>query len=134
MKLTPTIISLVVFSSFASVTSAIKAVHNSKYDKGDSSISTVSCHSDLQARYPTLGKLPTYPNIGGYQNAACGSCWAVAYNTMTTIYVLNVDDSNNGLQLSLNTMTKLGKKSGIHGENYSLDVTVTEADKSKCGL
>ena len=137
MKLTSTVISLAALFSLAPVDSAAKvtAYHNTKYDDGDNPTSSVICGDDPSAPYQTLGKLPNFPNIGGYQNTDCGSCWAVAYDTVTTIYVLIVDGSNKGLQLSLQTMTNLGKTSGIHGEPYStLDVTVTEADKSKCGL
>ena len=131
MKLTPTIISLVVLSSFASLTSATKAVHNSKYDKGESLINTITCHSDLQARYPSLGKLPTYPNVGGYQNAACGSCWAIEYASEPPIYFISVDSNNDGLQLSIQTMDTL---TGSGSQYLFVPVQVTAADKSNCGL
>ena len=144
MKLTSTIISIVALFSFAIADNLpdntgkvvkVTAYHNTKYDNSKSSISTVKCYNDQSAKYPTLGKLPTYPNIGGYLNADCGSCWAVAYDTVTTIYVLIVDGSDKGLQLSQKTMNALGKKSGIHGGPYSsFDVKVTVVDKSKCGL
>ena len=136
MKLTSTVISLAALFSLAPADSAanVTAYYNAKYDNGQSSIDTVTCYNDKPVIYQTLGSLPNFPNIGSYQNAGCGSCWAVAYDTRKTVYILIVDGSNKGFQLSLSTLKDLGQLNGIQNKNYSLDVTATEVDQSKCGL
>ena len=135
MKLTSTIISLVALFSFASAGNVMDAYHNDKYDNKENSISSITCYQSLHATYKHLGDLPNYPYIGGYKDGnGCGSCWEIVYGTNSpiTIYVLSVDNSNSGFQLSVNAMNTL---TNGHGTQYvSIAVQVTAADKSKCGL
>ena len=130
MKLTSSIICLVaLFSVPASC--IITATHNSKYDNGAKSINTVTCSSNLKARYPTLGKLPT-KKIGGLIGAPCGTCWAINYDK-AIVYALSIDKSDEGFQLSNDAVVALtaGKKQTLPG---NLQITVTAADKALCGL
>ena len=133
MKLTSTIISLVALFSFASAGNVIDAYYNNKYDNKENSISSITCYQSLHATYKHLGDLPNYPYIGGYKDGTdCGTCWEIKYGTIGSIYVLSVDNSNKGFQLSVNAMNKL---TNGHGTQYvSIAVQVTAADKSKCGL
>ena len=130
MKLTSSIICLVaLFSVPASC--FITAVPNDKYNNGGNSMETVTCYNDLRARFKTLGDLPT-TKIGGYQGATCGTCWAIEFNKRPIVYALSIDDSDDGFQLSHDAVVALmGGESTVP---MNLQVTVTAADKAKCGL
>ena len=112
MKLTSTVISLAALFSFAPADGAAKvtAHYNAKYDNRLSSIDTVTCYNDPPVLYHTLGSLPNFPHIGGLHYAECGSCFAVAYDTTKTVYVLIVDGSDGGLELSFSTLQALAKE------------------------
>ena len=130
MKLTSSIISLVAFFSFASA-NIVTATHNAKYDEGSTFIEDLTCSWTLKAKYSKLASLPNWPKIGGYANAACGSCWEVAFSLRNPIYVLSVDNAGDGFQVSASVLDSFG---GLGAEYNDLPVTVTPVDKSKCGL
>ena len=78
-----------------------------------------------------LGNLLT-TRIGGYKGAACGTRWAIAFNNRLIVYALSIDNSKDGFQLLHDAIVALmGQESTLP---VNLQVTVTVADKSRCGL
>ena len=63
----------------------------------------------------TFGVLPGFPNIGGAPNITgfddplCGSCWELTFNN-TAIRVLAIDTGSKGFNIALTAMQKLTKR------------------------
>lgn len=98
-------------------------------------IDSLLTHLIFPAGYTTLNSLPVYPYVGGFSavtgwnSPECGSCWSVGYKDKT-IYVMAIDTSGSGFNLSKEAMQKLTNGEGI--EAGKVDVTYAAADASYC--
>jgi hypothetical protein len=96
----------------APVRASYKAVYNQIYDNPSESVNDVAC-SELVTRYPTFGKVPLFPTIGGapnttYNSPNCGAIWRIINpNNNATIYFTGIDSSS-GFDLSLESFVKIG--------------------------
>jgi hypothetical protein len=126
MKLTSTIIALVALFSFAS---AVNVAYNPTYDDPSSLLTRAACSNTLHQKKISL---LNFPNLGASE-AGCGSCWQITFApTQSSIYVLAIDHTNDGLQVShsaLNTLTK-----GNTQNDKTIIAEATQVDGTKCGL
>jgi hypothetical protein len=140
MKLTSTIISLVALFSFASAGDVFTINYDVRFDNGQSLLSTLACSDALlkiDKRYLTFESLPNFPfigafqdvNIGGPNNAACGSCWEIIFNqNKPPIYVLAIDKTNNGFHISLEAMNTLTNGRAQEYTSPSLEAKVVPGE------
>ncbi|KAG2045249.1 Cerato-platanin [Suillus americanus] len=115
--------------------------YDTAYDDASLSLSSVACSdgtNGLETKgYTTLGSLPTFPNVGGvytvtgYNSAACGSCYSVAYGN-NVVAILAVDKSEAGFTISETAMNTL--TGNLATELGRVDVTATQVNMSVCGL
>ena len=96
----------------APVRATFKAVYNQVYDNPSESLNNVAC-SELVTTYPTFGKVPLFPNIGGAPNTTfnspnCGAFWRITnLANGATIYFTGIDSSS-GFDLSLEAFVSIG--------------------------
>ncbi|KAG1865497.1 Cerato-platanin [Suillus subalutaceus] len=132
-------IAVFVLSSLAQTTETLS--YDTTYDDASLSLSSIACSDGTNGLetmgYTTLGSLPTFPNVGGvytvtgWNSAACGSCYNVAYGN-NVVAILAVDISKAGLTISETAMNTLTGNSAV--ELGRVDVTATQVDASVCGL
>lgn len=101
-------------------------------------ISSHRPHYSLSASgFTTLGSLPSFPNIGGapaiggFNSAACGTCWQLTFNG-TSINVLAIDTGAAGFNIAEAALNNL-----THGNAIQLgriNATATQVNASACGL
>ena len=81
-----------------SVTAQFKVVYNPVYDNSSQTLNDVAC-SNLITIFPTLGKVPGFPFIGGapdtsYGSTNCGMCWKITnVESDLSIYFTSIDDT-----------------------------------------
>ena len=127
---------------FAGSAFATNARYATYYGSADASMNNVACSNGdngLAARFPTLGDVPTFPNVGGavavtgWNSPKCGSCWNLTYAPEhKSILVTAVDYAGDGFVLSQQALDTL-----TDGQAYELgvvDVTAVEVPRSACGL
>lgn len=114
--------------------------YDTAYDNASQSTDTVACSdgtNGLSSRYPTFGSFPKFPflaasdSIPGWNSPNCGTCYSVSYNGVT-VHVLAIDHAADGINMSLEAMNAL-----TNGQATALgrvEATVTQVDKSACGL
>ena len=138
-------IPLAFLSSFVALTSAqivqpsgpinTTAFIDTAYDNASTPINTVACVGN--ADFPTLGSLPSFPNIGGSfvlgeASPECGTCWQlVNQETSISIFFTVVDTASNGFTMSEQAMLALGGQAGV--EAGAVPVVATETDRGFCG-
>ena len=115
--------------------------YDEAYDNASASLATVACSDGanglLTKGFSTFGSLPHFPNIGGAQavagwnSAACGSCWQLAYNGKS-INVLAVDHADAGFNVAKGAMDTL--TNGQAAALGRIDVAATQVAASACGL
>lgn len=96
---------------------------------------STSCPS-LCTGYFRLGDLPTFPNIGGYQNATwgsplCGTCWRLNFN-QNSLDVLVVDYTVSGFNLAWPAFESLTSSTG--GLLPEVEVTYQQVPLDFCGM
>ncbi|KAI0400441.1 eliciting plant response-like protein [Xylaria palmicola] len=128
--------------SLAAATSAITVAYDQGYDDAGRSMTAVACSdgpNGLTTRYgwTTQGQIPRFPNIGaaaavgGWNSAACGTCWSLSYNGRT-VHVLAVDHAGAGFNIALRAMNDL-----TNGQAVALgrvEAAATQVAQSNCGL
>ena len=97
-------------------TAQYKAVYNNIYDNSTQTLNDVAC-SNLITQYPTFGKVPGFPYIGGapntsYGSANCGMCWKVTnVENGLSLFFTSIDDTlatdPSEINLSLEAFNKL---------------------------
>ncbi|KAH6919111.1 Cerato-platanin-domain-containing protein [Coprinopsis sp. MPI-PUGE-AT-0042] len=123
----------------------LTASYDPAYGNAGQSLGTTACSDGpnglLTKGFTTFGSLPSFPRIGGafaiagWNSAACGTCWQLAFKnatTTTTINVLAVDvavDSFNISPAALNTLTN-----GRAVELGRVNVVARQIATSACGL
>jgi len=76
--------------------SEYKAVYSEVYDNPSQTLNDVAC-SNLITKYPTFGKVPGFPFIGGAPNTSyaspnCGACWKITnVGNGKSIYYTSID-------------------------------------------
>ena len=124
--------------SGAQILGPFNAFMDTLYDNASAPINDVYCASALGVEYPTLGSLPTYPNVGGFiglDNGApyCGTCWEVVDQTTgVSVFFTVIDMASDGFALGEQTMLTLGNEAAI--EAGSTPVVATQTDESNCGV
>jgi hypothetical protein len=131
----PTILSLL------SVTSAITVSYDAGYSDGSRSLTAVACSDGsnglLTEGYTTQGSLPSFPNIGGasviagWNDANCGSCWALTYKGVT-INVLAIDHAGAGFNIATEAMDALTGGQAV--QLGRIDADYQQVDVSACKL
>ncbi|EMD63612.1 hypothetical protein GGP41_005742 [Bipolaris sorokiniana] len=125
---------------FSSMASAITVSYDTGYDDAGRSMNVVSCSdgtNGLAARFPTQGRLPRFPLIGGYQGIAgwnspqCGTCYGLTYNGRT-IYVLAMDHTGAGFNIAQAAMNQL--TNGQAAALGRIDAQYQQVAVSNCGL
>ena len=137
MKLT-SIIALASLTGLVSGTQS--ASYDNTYDNAFGDMDSVACSDGshgLAWKYPTFGRLPTFPHIGGasviggWNSANCGTCWNLTFEGKS-ILVTAIDHTGYGFNLAeaaLNTLTD------GNAEFYGvIQVDATQVAKSDCGL
>jgi len=93
----------------------------------------------LGTKYPTLGSLKNFPNVGAAPTVSqwgdpnCGKCYTVTYGpTGVSVSIVAVDVGRGGFVVSQQAMDTLtGNQALFYGR---VDVTYVEADLSACQL
>ncbi|KAI0643617.1 Cerato-platanin [Trametes meyenii] len=126
---------------FLPVASAVSVSYDQTYDNAGQDLGGLACSdgpNGLQTKgFTTLGSLPHFPNVGGaaaiagWNSAACGSCWQLAYNGRS-INVLAVDHADDGFNLALQAMNTLTNGQAVFLGR--IDADAQEVDRSQCGL
>lgn len=149
MKLTTAVFTLVstLSTALAAPQGSVAIYYNTKYDDSGVSTNTLACSdgiNGLSSKYPTLGQIPGFPNIGGvyaiggWNSPSCGTCWKVTYksggnaNIDNTIYVTGVDTAPEGIDLSQKAMNTL--TNGNAQQLGRVEGTAVQVDKSYCGF
>jgi hypothetical protein len=120
---------------------SVNVAYDTKYDNSSLSTLSVACSDGVNGLftkgYPTIGALPTFPNVGGSPEIAawnspnCGACYQISYNGVT-IKVIGVDVAVGSFVLSeaaLNTLT-----GGQAVDLGHVEATYTPVAPSVCGL
>lgn len=93
--------------------------------------------TDYSTGFTTFGSLPSFPNIGGapavggFNSAACGTCWQLTFNG-TSINVLAIDVGPKGFNIAQEALDTL-----THGNAVQLgriNATTKQVAASACGL
>nr|ARW71860.1 cerato-platanin [Ceratocystis fimbriata] len=80
------------------------------------SMGSVACSNGdhgLSAKYPTLGDLPAFPNVGGipdiagWDSPSCGTCWKVTIPGGSSIFILGIDTGRGGFNVNPDAFIKL---------------------------
>ena len=127
--------------SFLSVASAITVSYDAGYSDASRSLAAVACSDGsnglLTKGYSTQGSLPSFPNIGGasviagYNDANCGTCYALTYNGVT-INVLAIDHAGTGFNIATEAMNTLTGGQAVQLGRVEADYQ--KVDVSACGL
>ncbi|EGP88567.1 unnamed protein product [Zymoseptoria tritici ST99CH_1A5] len=127
----------------ATIASATTVSYDPGYDKANNPMTGVACsdgNNGLITRYgyQTYGSIPRFPYIGGssdiagYNSDQCGQCYSVSYNGGQPIYILAIDHTLEGLNISEEAMNALtGGQAEAVGR---VDAQVTKVGVDMCGL
>ncbi|KAJ4417923.1 hypothetical protein N0V82_005880 [Gnomoniopsis sp. IMI 355080] len=137
-----TILSILALAGSISAQASYSVSYDTTYDNAALSLTTVSCSDGTNGlitkyKYSTLGDVPVFPMVGGAQaiagwnDANCGTCWAITYNGQT-IRVLAVDHAADGFNLAQQAMDVLtGGQAVALGR---VTATAVQVAASECGL
>ncbi|KAF9241193.1 Cerato-platanin [Melanogaster broomeanus] len=142
MKFTTILTTLAVFA-LPTLAQTVQVTYNTIYDNADTSLGNTACSNGeygLQEKYPTLGKIPHFPYVGGipglvWNSPLCGSCWQLTYTDanghQNTVAVVGVDGAWS-FNLSLEAMNAL--TGGIAVEKGTVSATAVQVAASVCGM
>jgi hypothetical protein len=130
-----------ILTTLLSAASAITVSYDAGYSDASRSLTAVACSDGtnglLTKGYSTQGSLPSFPNIGGasviagYNDANCGTCWALTYNGVT-INVLAIDHAGAGFNIATEAMNTLTGGQAV--QLGRVDASYEQVDGSACGL
>jgi hypothetical protein len=109
------------------------------YDNKHGSLNSVACsngQNGLVSRYPTFGKHPSFPYIGGafdiaWNSPNCGGCWKTTNKkNRKSIYIIATDTAGHSFNLAEAAFRKLNN--GQLGN--TLEVTAQKVPPSIYGL
>ncbi|KJX92838.1 eliciting plant response-like protein [Zymoseptoria brevis] len=127
----------------ASIASATTLSYDRGYDNAGNPMTGVACsngNNGLITRYgfQTYGSIPRFPYIGGssdiagWNSAQCGQCYSLSWNGGQPIYILAIDHTLDGLNISEEAMNALtGGQAEAVGR---VDAQVTKVGVDMCGL
>ncbi|KAF8836846.1 Cerato-platanin [Paxillus ammoniavirescens] len=142
MKFTTTLATLVIFA-LPSLAATVDVTYSTFYDDPSTSLGITACSNGvngLQTKYPTLGSIPNFPNVGGipgltWNSTLCGSCWQLTYTEgsgqTNTVNIVAVDGAYT-FNLSLEAMNTL--TGGIAVEKGKVSATAVQVAASVCGM
>ncbi|KIM65697.1 hypothetical protein SCLCIDRAFT_445914 [Scleroderma citrinum Foug A] len=113
--------------------------YDAVYGTDSTPLSQLACSNGangLGTKYPTLGSLKNFPNVGasptvaGWNDPNCGKCYTVTYGSVN-VNIVAVDVGRNGFVVSEQAMNTLTGDAEFYGR---VDVTYVEADLSACQL
>jgi len=141
MQFTSILAAIVLAALPTALAQTVSVSYDQAYDVSSTSLNEVACSdgpNGLESKgYTTFGSLPGFPNIGGayavggWDSAACGTCWELSYDGYT-VTVIAMDTASEGFNLSLEAMDTL-----TNGQAEFLGrvtATATQVDASNCGL
>lgn len=123
---------------------SVSVSYDPKFDVASSSLNTVACSdgiNGLVSKYPTFGKLPTFPRIGGAPTIAgwnspnCGNCYSLHYKAGKvdkTIKVIAIDAAPGGFNIGKQAMDLLTNNQAVALGRVT--ATYTLLSDSECGL
>ncbi|KAG0645884.1 rot1 [Hyphodiscus hymeniophilus] len=124
-----------------SAASAITVSYDAGYSDASRSLDAVACSDGsnglLTKGYSTQGSLPPFPHIGGasviagYDDANCGTCWALTYNGVT-INVLAIDHADAGFNIATEALDTLTGGQAVQLGRIEADYR--QVDVGACGL
>jgi hypothetical protein len=116
-----------------------KITYDNTYDNKAGSLNGVACSNGqfgLASKFPTFGKLPTFPYIGGAFNVVwnspnCGGCWTLT-NTATgkSIHYIAIDTAGVGFNVAEEAFLALGGSISTG----TAQVIATRNSPAVCGL
>ncbi|KAI0692229.1 immunomodulatory protein [Cytidiella melzeri] len=141
MQFTLNAILAIVTLSLSAAAQSVSVSYDTTYDDAGASLDTVACSDGanglITKGYSTFGSLPVFPNIGGapavggWNSAACGSCWQITYDGKS-INVLAIDVGRDGFNLSEEAMNELTNNQAVQLGRVNAEATQVAA--SVCGL
>lgn len=131
--------------SEAAAAASVSVSYDSKYDVGQSSLTSVACSDGVNGLmskgYTTFGSLPKFPLIGGaptvsgWNSPNCGKCYQLHYkagNVDETINVLAIDTAPGGFNIGLQAMNRLTKGQAVNLGRVT--ATYTQVADRVCGM
>ena len=120
-----------------------KVTYDATYDNPNWPLSGTACSNGvngLEAKWPTLGKIPNFPFVGGipglsWNSPLCGTCWQLSYvapNGTTVTTTITAVDSSQDFNIGKTAFTAWAGSSGIAAG--SVIATATQVAASKCGI
>ncbi|KAL4063295.1 Cerato-platanin [Scleroderma yunnanense] len=146
MKFTTIIGTLAAFlvPQVALAQSTVKVTYDYNYMNATFPLNSTACSNGVNGLvtrgYPTLGSLPSFPNVGGipgltWNSTLCGTCWTLSYtftNGTTTEVTITAVDAASTFNLSPQAFGHLGGSVGY--EAGSVEAIATQVAVSECGL
>ncbi|PPJ54617.1 hypothetical protein CBER1_06189 [Cercospora berteroae] len=140
MKPLPTTLLLALFST--PLTTATLITYDAGYDDPTRPLTAIACSTGPNGLMTThnwyfQSEIPSFPFMGGsadieaWNSEFCGQCYQVTYGE-NTIYVLGIDRSARGLNLSKAAMDALMR--GLVVQEGTLDAVVVRVGGEYCGL
>jgi hypothetical protein len=121
------------------IPSPLRATYDGTYDRERGSLNNVACSNGangLVSRYPTFGKIPSFPYIGGafdivWNSPNCGGCWKITNKANhNSIYITAIDTAGAGFNIAEAAFKKLNDG---HLRD-TLEVTAQKVPHRVCGL
>ncbi|KAG9226605.1 hypothetical protein CCMSSC00406_0006170 [Pleurotus cornucopiae] len=111
------------------------------YGNPSGSMSSVSCSdgaNGLASRFPTFGKVPSFPHVGAVPGASwnsplCGSCWELKYKGKA-IYITAVDQARNADSYIISKKAMNDLTGGQAVPLGTAQVSAKKVSNSKCHL
>ncbi|KIJ64640.1 hypothetical protein HYDPIDRAFT_28574 [Hydnomerulius pinastri MD-312] len=134
MKFATVFASLAVFA-LPIFAETVEVTYNTNYDDASFPLSSTACSNGvngLESKYPTLGSIPNFPNVGGipglvWNSTLCGTCWTLTYTeesgSTNEIFIFAVDESYT-FDISLSAMNLL--TGGIAVEKGTVNATAAQ--------
>ena len=130
-----------ILTTLLSAASATTVSYDAGYSDASRSLTAVACSDGtnglLTKGFSTQGSLPSFLNIGGasviagYNDANCGTCWALTYNGVT-INVLAIDHADAGFNIATEAMNTLTGGQAV--QLGRVDASYEQVGGSACGL
>ncbi|KIK95706.1 hypothetical protein PAXRUDRAFT_140072 [Paxillus rubicundulus Ve08.2h10] len=142
MKFTTVLATFAIFA-LPSLAETVDVTYSTFYDDPNTSLGITACSNGvngLQEKYPTLGSIRNFPNVGGipgltWNSTLCGTCWQLTYTEdsgqTNTVNIVAVDGAYT-FNLSLEAMNTL--TGGVAVEKGKVSATAVQVAASVCGM
>jgi hypothetical protein len=129
------------FTTAAPADTSVTVSYDNTYDNANLDLLTTSCSNGqnglVTKGYPTAGKLPGFPSVGGaftvagWNSASCGACYKLTWQS-NSIYVTAIDHTASGFNLAQAGMDKLTGGQAV--QLGRITATYEDADPVNCGF